>query len=139
MRYLLDTNVVIDILRNDRVVEKRYRLETLKRSNIFICPIVYYEIVRGFRIVSASKRLKDFLNLSKEWEMLLFDMQATEKAIDIYEKVHKQVIEDNDIYIAAISMVNDCRLVTSNVRHFSRVEGLKFVNWRNFYGLDYTV
>ena len=131
MRYLLDTNVVIDILRNDRTVEKRYQLETLKRNRIFTCPIVYYEIVRGFRIVSASRRLKDFLRISEDWEMLPFDMRATEKAIDIYEQTHKQVIEDNDIYIAAISIVNGCTLVTSNTRHFGRVEGLNFVNWRD--------
>ena len=130
MRYLLDTNVVIDILRNDKTVEKRYRLETLKRNKIFICPIVYYEIVRGFKIVSASKRLKDFLQISEEWGMLPFDMRATEKAIDIYAQTHKQVIEDNDIYIAAISIVNGCTLVTANTRHFGRVEGLNFVNWR---------
>lgn len=130
MRYLLDTNVVIDILRNDKTVEKRYRLETLKRNKIFICPIVYYEIVRGFKIVSASKRLKDFLQISEEWGMLPFDMRATEKAIDIYAQTHKQQIEDNDIYIAAISIVNGCTLVTANTRHFGRVEGLNFVSWR---------
>lgn len=130
MRYLLDTNVVIDILRNDKTVEKRYRLETLKRNKIFICPIVYYEIVRGFKIVSTSKRLKEFQNLSAEWGMLPFDMRATEKAIDIYAQTHKQVIEDNDIYIAAISIVNGCTLVTANTRHFERVDGLNFVNWR---------
>jgi len=130
MRYLLDTNVVIDILRNDKTVEKCYRLETLKRNKIFICPIVYYEIVRGFKIVSASKRLKDFLQISEEWGMLPFDMRATEKAIDIYAQTHKQVIEDNDIYIAAISIVNGCTLVTANTRHFGRVDGLNFVNWR---------
>ena len=132
MRYLLDTNVGIDILRNDRVVEKRYRLETLKRSEIFICPIVHYEVVRGFKIVKASKRLKDFLVLCEDWKMLPFDMNVTEKSIEIYVKLHNgQMIEDNDIYIAAIAMVNGCTLVTSNVRHFSRVENLNFINWRD--------
>ena len=130
MSYLLDTNVVIDILRNNETVVKRYQLETLKRSEIFICPIVYYEVVRGFKIVSASKRLKEFLDLCEGWKMLPFDMHATEKAVDIYKQTHKQLIEDNDIYIAAISMANDCTLVTANVNHFGRVEGLNFVNWR---------
>lgn len=131
MRYLLDTNVVIDILRGDRIVEKRYRLETLKRSKFFICPIVYYEVVRGFKIVSASKRLQTFLELCKEWKMLPFDADATDKAIDIYAQLHNgKIVEDNDIYIAAISMVNGCTLVTANVNHFGRVDGLNFVNWR---------
>lgn len=131
MSYLLDTNVVSDIMRNDRTVTKRYELETLKRSKIFICPIVYYEVVRGFKVVSASKRLKEFLELCKDWGMLPFDIRVAEKAADIYAQIHKQVIEDNDIYIAAIAMVNGCKLVTANVRHLSRVEGLNFVNWRS--------
>lgn len=131
MRYLLDTNVVIDILHKDKAVNKRYQLELLKRNKIFICPIVYYEVVRGFSIVSASKRLSEFLSLSEEWDMLPFDMDVTEKAVDIYAQLHKgKTIEDNDIYIAAIAMVNGCALVTANVNHFSRVEGLNFVNWR---------
>ena len=131
MHYLLDTNVVIDILHNDEAIVRNYQLATIKRSKFFICPIVYYEIVRGFKLVSASRRLNEFLELCKDWKMLPFDMRATEKAIEIYEQLHKgQTVEDNDIYIAAISMVNSCTLVTANTRHFGRVEGLNFVNWR---------
>ena len=131
MRYLLDTNVVIDILRDNEIVSQRYRLETLKRSKIFICPIVYYEVIRGFKIGGATKKLEIFLQLYKNWKMLLFDEDVATKATNIYEQLHKgQTVEDNDIYIASIAMVNGCTLVTANVRHFSRVEGLKFVNWR---------
>ena len=131
MRYLLDTNVVIDILRDNEIVSQRYRLETLKRSKIFICPIVYYEVIRGFKIGGATKKLEMFLQLYKNWKMLLFDEDVATKATNIYEQLHKgQTVEDNDIYIAAIAMVNGCTLVTANVRHFSRVEGLNFVNWR---------
>ena len=38
--------------------------------------------------------------------------------------------EDNDIYIAAIAMANDYTLVTANEKHFSRIEGLTYENWR---------
>lgn len=62
---------------------------------------------------------------------LTFDDKAAEKAVEIYVSLHKgNLIEDNDIFIAAISVVNDCTLVTANTRHFERVEGLNFVNWR---------
>lgn len=73
MRYLLDTNVVVDILRDNSSVTERY----------------------------------------------------------LYEQLHNgRLIEDNDIYIVAISMVNGCTLVTANANHFGRVEDLNFVNWR---------
>ncbi len=129
--YCLDSNVIIDYLRgNENII--RHMDKARKAGNLLsICPIVYYEIVRGFKIANASKQLEKFMSLYQTLSNLPFNMQATEKAIDIYAQTHKQMIEDNDIYIAAISMVNDCTLVTSNVKHFSRVEGLKFVNWRD--------
>ena len=131
MRYLLDTNVVIDILRGNKTILQNYQIETIKRSKIFICPIVYYEVVRGFNIGGATKKLEDFLLLYRDWTMLMFDEDTAIKSAEIYKQLHKgQTIEDNDIYIAAISMVNGCTLVTSNTRHFGRVEGLNFVNWR---------
>ena len=128
--YCLDSNVIIDYLRgNENII--RHMDEARKAGNLLsICPIVYYEIVRGFKIANASKQLEKFMSLYQTLSDLPFDMNATEKAVEIYAQTHKQMIEDNDIYIAAISMVNDCTLVTSNTRHFGRVEGLNFVNWR---------
>ena len=131
MRYLLDTNVVIDILRDNPVVTSRYQTETVKRNEIVICPIVYYEVARGFEIGGSINKLKKFLQLYQNWKMLLFDEKSAKQAVDIYARLHKgNTIEDTDIYIAAIAMVNGCALVTANVNHFSRVEGLNFVNWR---------
>ena len=129
--YCLDSSIIIDFLRGHENV-KHYWLAARKRGDLLsICPIVYYEVVRGFRIINASKRLECFFELYKDLLDLPFDMRATEKAIDIYEQLHTgQTVEDNDIYIAAISMVNGCTLVTANTRHFGRVEGLDFVNWR---------
>ena len=67
----------------------------------------------------------------QSWEILPFDFTTVDKAIEIYLQLHKgRTIEDNDIYIAATAMVNDCVLVTANTGHFERVEGLQFVNWR---------
>ena len=97
-----------------------------------ICPVIYYEVARGFELGGATNRLKTFIQLYKSWTMLSFDEAVAKKAVAIYAQLHKgQTVEDNDIYIAAISMVNGCTLVTSNTKHFSRVEGLNFVNWRS--------
>ena len=132
MQYLLDTNVVIDILHNVESVSRNYQIQTIKGDEIVICPIVYYEIVRGFKIAGATKKFQAFLKLYENWAILPFDMKATEKSVEIYAQLHNgQTIEDNDIYIVAAAMVNDCVLVTANTRHFSRVENLNFVNWRN--------
>ena len=130
--YCLDSNVIIDYLRGNENITRHMAEARANGNLLLICPIVYYEIVRGFKISNTSKQLEKFMSLYQTLAPLSFDMRATEKAIDIYIQLHKeQMIEDNDIYIAAISIVNDCTLVTANTRHFGRVEGLDFVNWRD--------
>ena len=58
-------------------------------------------------------------------------MQSIEKAIEIYVNLPRGItIEDNDIYIAAIAIVNNCTLVTANDKHFGRIKNLSCVNWR---------
>ena len=122
---------MIDILHNDKKVVLNYQIESIKANEIVICPVVYYEIVRGFKIADATKKFAQFLDFYKNWRVLPFDMSATEKAIEIYVQLHNgNTIEDNDIYIAAVAMVNDCTLVTANTKHFGRIENLKIVNWR---------
>ena len=132
--YCLDSNVVSDILREQPDV-MRHLNEALDRDdNLFISSIVYYEVVRGLKAAGKTRKLKEFDNFYANAKHLFLDknnLETIDKAVEIYVRLHKgQMIEDNDIYIAAISMVNGCTLVTSNVRHFSRVEGLNFVNWR---------
>jgi predicted nucleic acid-binding protein len=37
---------------------------------------------------------------------------------------------DGDYLIAAFCIVKDYTLVTGNTRHFERIDGLKYVNWK---------
>ena len=133
--YCLDSNVVSDILRGNSAVMHHFEAAEKNHDELFIPSIVYYEIVRGLRAASKIRKLTAFQFLYDTVKPLYLDqddLTTIEKAIEIYLQLHKgQMIEDNDIYIAAIAMVNNCTLVTANVRHFSRVEGLRFVNWRN--------
>lgn len=44
-------------------------------------------------------------------------------------KKNGQIIGIEDVLIAASALANQCRLVTTNVRHFSRIKGLVVENW----------
>lgn len=133
--YCLDSNVVSDILRGDPEVMRHFKAAEKNNDELFIPSIVYYEIVRGLKAAGKTQKLLAFHFLYKTAKPLYLDrddLTTIEKAVDIYIQLRKgQNIEDNDIYIAAISMVNGCTLVTANTRHFGRVEGLDFVNWRD--------
>ena len=134
IKYCLDTNVVSDFMHGNATVVKNLSTASNNGNLLFVPTIVYYEIVRGLKAARQTRRLKEFHALYKTFGHLFFDRdsyEVIEKATDIYDQLHRGCqIEDDDIFIAAIALVNDCTLVTANIRHFERVEGLKLVNWR---------
>ncbi len=134
INYCLDTNVVSDIMRDQKSVTRKMAEALLSGSNLYISSIVCYEIIRGLQATEHDRRLKKFLDIYSNLPHLYFDrydMRAIIKAAEIYEQVrHGNIIEDSDIFIAAIAMVNDCTLVTANEKHFERIEGLRWINWR---------
>lgn len=134
VKYSLDTNIVSEILRENEIVQKNFRQALQEDSPIYICSIVYYEIVRGLKTAGKFRLLRNFLELNSKLPHLMLDKdnyEIIDKAVEIYVQLHKgKQIEDNDIYIAATAIINDCTLVTANVKHFERVEGLKLINWR---------
>lgn len=132
MDYSLDTNTITDFLHKNRNVIGNMERAMLNDDTIFIDPIVYYEISRWLRFANHPKQLRKFETLYANSPQLEFDQRALEKSIEIYNQLRNgQLIEDNDIFIAAMAMVNGCTLVTANEKHFSRIEGLRYVNWRD--------
>ncbi len=114
MLYSLDSNAVSDIQRESYQVFQHMEEAINKGDEIAICDIVYYEVVRGLKSAGAINKLKQFLQMYDRMVHLSLDMKAIDKAVDIYESLHKgKQIEDNDIYIAAIAMANNCTLVTA--------------------------
>ena len=133
-RYCLDSNIVSDILRGREDVIGQLNKALDSGQELFISSIVYYELTRGMKSSKAFRKLEQFHYLYQGAAHLFLDrdsMEAIDKAADIYAQLHKgRQIEDNDIYIAAVAMINHCTLVTANTRHFERIEGLHLVNWR---------
>ena len=130
--YNLDKNVMIELLReNEQAIQF---LDDLVRpeDRIAVSSIVYYEVMRGFRISNASGRARQFQALYDKILHLPLDDEAIQYAIEIYDSLHKgHTIEDADVFIAAISMANGCTLVTDNAKHFARIHGLHILGWRN--------
>ncbi len=135
-RYSLDSNAVSDILRGREDVLRRMRDAVRSGHEVAICSIVYYEVERGLKAAGSSRKLREFYRFYESFPHLYLDresMAAIDKSSDIYAVLHKgRQIEDNDIYIAAIAMMNRCVLVTDNAKHFSRIDGLRTENWREF-------
>lgn len=55
-------------------------------------------------------------------------MRAAEIYAELRETGH--LITDADILVAAIAITNQLTLVTNNIAHFSRINGLNIENWK---------
>jgi len=130
MRYLLDTNIVSNLVRNPqgRVAN---RIRAIGDPNVCTSIIVAAELRYG-ATKKASPQLSVQVNaVLSAIDSLPFDSSADE----LYGSIRTQLelagtpIGGNDLLIAAQALALDHTLVTDNDKEFSRIHGLRVENW----------
>jgi len=130
LKYLLDTNIVIYVIKK-RPVEA---LEIFNRQHgrMAISSITLAELVHGAEKSSDVSRnmavVEDFVS---RLVVLAYDDKAAWQYGSIRASLEKigQPIGVNDLHIAAHARSNGLTLVTNNLREFERVPGLLLENW----------
>jgi len=130
LKYLLDTNIVIYVIKQ-RPVEA---LEIFNRhqGRMAISSITLAELVHGAEKSSDVSRniavVEDFVS---RLAVLAYDDKAAWQYGNIRATLEKvgQPIGVNDLHIAAHARSNGLTLVTNNLREFERVPGLLLENW----------
>ena len=129
-RYLLDTNILSDLVRNPqgRVAG---RIASAGEGAIFTSIIVAAELRFG-----AEKRGSERLTNQLERILSAIDVQPLEAPADAaYARLRVQLeaaglpIGGNDMLIAAHALATESILVTDNEREFVRVVDLRVENW----------
>ncbi|NET56809.1 MAG: type II toxin-antitoxin system VapC family toxin [Symploca sp. SIO2E6] len=129
--YLLDTNVVSAILKKNKIVRQKLARLSVKYQTAYISGITYYEIKRGLIASNATMKLSDFDKLCQDYPVLLWnDVAILEKAAEIHAYLKKRgmMLEDADIFIAAIAIVRELVLV-SHDSDMLRVPELTVEDW----------
>lgn len=118
-KYLVDTNVWIDYLKQD--VDTVDFIESLE--NYYISDIILGEILQGYR---NKTELKVFLSLAKGLKIFYVNKKISKLAIKLLEK-HALASGINilDALIAATAIENKLVLVTKNQKHFKMIKRLK--------------
>ncbi len=128
---LVDTDILSEFLRgNSKVVENTEKyLQFYDAINFSI--ITYYEILNGLLYKDAQKQLQKFTDFADLNKILPLTISAAKKAAEIYANLKKkgQPIGHTDCLIAGTALTNGLQLVTNNINHFNRVEGLGLINW----------
>jgi tRNA(fMet)-specific endonuclease VapC len=129
-RYLLDTNVVSDMVRNPEGKITR-RIRRIGEANVATSVIVAAELRFGAE-KKGSRRLSDQIGVVLDaLEVLPFEPPADSVYGVIRAKLEKvgRPIAANDLLIAAHAISLGYTLVTDNERDFRRISGLSAENW----------
>ncbi len=131
MRYMLDTNICIYIIKHKPESVYR-RLMKIRPEDVCISSITYSELSYGVEKSEQKDRNRLALTLMlSNIEILEFDSAAAEEYWNIRARLEKSgtPIGSLDMLIAAHAKASGCTLVTNNLKEFSRVEGLKVESW----------
>lgn len=133
MKYVLDTNVVSELMGSNKRV--RVRLSRLAPRDVAIPEPVFAEIAFGVERLPNSKRkqlLRESLELIRiEIHAVVWSARVTDAFASIKAKLERtgRLIEDFDIAIAAHARATGAVLVTANSRHMARIDDLELEDW----------
>ena len=129
-RYLLDTNVISELVRQPAGTVAT-RIAEVGENSICTSIVVAAELRYG-GTKSGSKQLSDRVSLLlSAIEILPLEPPADQRYAEIRYHLSRQgtPIGPNDLLIAAHALAVDLTLVTENLREFERVPSLRVESW----------
>ena len=126
---VLDTDILVNILRRKNRGEQWK--DFLKDKSIAFTTITAFELFLGAEISKKyDQNMKAIKSLVQQFPVLPLSIKSSYIAATIYSNLQKkgQMIELNDIYIAAVTLEHGAELATDNVNHYQRVSQLKIIN-----------
>ncbi len=128
--YALDTNTVLDYFRGRGAVAEN--LLGVAPSEVALPAVVVYEVWIGvLASQNAKRRQSQYERFLATVEVLAFDADVGRRAAELRFALERrgERIGPLDTLIAATALAHHATLVTRNVREFSRIQGLKVIDW----------
>lgn len=129
---ILDSNTISYYFRGDPHVVPH--LQAQRPQDVAVPAIVEYELRYGLLRLPpdiAAPRLAALTTLLLPMQKLPFDSECADHAARIRAMLEAagNPVGPHDILIAATALRHGAVLITRNVREFSRVPGLQWINW----------
>ena len=130
LTYLLDTNILSDLVRNPRG-EVAAQITKAGEDSVCTSIVVAAELRYGATKSNSAKLAERIDMILSALDILPLETPADHQYAAIRHHLARQgtPIGPNDLLIAAHALSNNLTVVTANVGEFSRVPGLKVENW----------
>jgi len=125
MSIIVDTSVWIDSFNPKiKTPEKKVLIQLIQNDNpIYLCPVIYQEILQGIKEDKAFERIRSIL---RQYRMIDIDlMYVTNHAVDLYRHLRKKGItirKSIDCLIASYAIIADMYLL-HNDKDFTQIAG----------------
>ena len=128
--YCLDTNVIIDFFRGDKVLAKK--VGEMGPDEIFFTEITLCELFRGaYKSMQKEKSLQLIYDLVRNYRFLALTPDSCEifgRDFNALARMGKPT-QEFDLIVSSIAKENDLILVTRNRKHFENIPDLKLEEW----------
>jgi len=80
---------------------------------------------------NSKNKLQAFEKLFEEYGIADIDKKTLDLALSLYVKLRKVgiAVDDGDLLMAAYCIQNNFILVSNNVKHFEKIEGIQLIDW----------
>lgn len=129
---ILDTSFVIDLMQNAANAVVKFEELSKKGEPLSITTPTVYELFTGIaRSTKPDVEKQKVMKVLNEQLALPLDHVAAERAGEIHGKLTKEGrgIGPLDCMIAGIALVKKEKILTGDIKDFSRVEGLEIVEY----------
>lgn len=122
IRYLADTNILIDHLRGNQRA-----FDFLKTRMPTVSQVSEAELIEGVKNRQQLKKVDEELG---DLEVIPIRPEISEKSIKLMREFFlSHGLKFPDALVAATALEHKLTLVTGNIKHFSFIKGLKVADW----------
>ena len=124
MKTIVDTSAIIAYLRKEPPGE--IVVELLKEEAVIVPAVCIFELLAGVKSERHMQQRRQLLDLS---EIAEIDREISEKAAELFTVLRSEgiTIDNEDLLIAATSIILNLPLLTANMKHFSYIKNLNMV------------
>ena len=130
----LDTSAAVDILRGrDPGVRDHFLAAQASGAQLRLSTVALYELAAGAKASSdPGRKLEELARFAEALELAAFDSDDAIVAGCLRADLEApgRQIDHPDLMIGAQALHRGWAVVTSNLRHFVRLQGLELYDWR---------